>query len=168
MCRRNLSLSLGDDAARSVEPWGASHLCGRVVRVRTDNKLERCEWLRAAGGRLIKTDALDHHCGHDLIGCQDVAWDIAGAIAEFDLDAEQSALLVACVERASARRVDPELLGFSLLAYCCFRLGQATLAVEMCGDDPATVGEVQRCASQLRNLLHQHDRSRTRQDSSVD
>jgi hypothetical protein len=30
--------------------------------------------------RLLKTDALDYHAGHDPIGCQDIAWDIAGAI----------------------------------------------------------------------------------------
>ena len=37
----------------------------------------------------MKTDALDHAFGHDLVGCQDIAWDLAGAAVEFDLDTEE-------------------------------------------------------------------------------
>ena len=48
----------------------------RVRRVDTDNRMHVCEWL-VAGGRLIKTDALDHSSSHDLVGHQDITWDIA-------------------------------------------------------------------------------------------
>jgi len=38
-------------------------------------------------GRLIKADAVDHCRGHDLVGCQDPGWDLAGAAVELSLDA---------------------------------------------------------------------------------
>ena len=60
-------------------------LKGAVRRVETDNRLHAWEWLHTPDGRLLKTDALDHHAGHDLIGCQDITWDIAGATVELDL-----------------------------------------------------------------------------------
>src|SRR5206468_5416318 len=91
MCRRNISLAFGEEVAGRLPPWDTVTLSARVARVRTDNKLDRTEWLRAPGGRLLKTDGLDHHQAHDLIGCQDIAWDVAGAITEFDLDDSETA-----------------------------------------------------------------------------
>jgi len=114
-----------------------------VRRVRTDNKLDREEWLRLADGRLIKTDALDHHRGHDLIGCQDAAWDTAGAIAEFDLDDAQARRLIA----ASDLPIHAALLAFYRIAYAAFRLGQATLSGDRGGAD--------RHARALDHLLHE-------------
>jgi hypothetical protein len=77
---------------------------------------------------------VDHHCGHDLIGCQDMAWDVAGAIVEFAIDEDQAGRLIDSAERASGRRVNPALLEFYRVAYCCFRLGQARLSADLCGD----------------------------------
>jgi hypothetical protein len=156
MCRRNISLSLGEAAARPVDRWDAAHLAPRTARVRTDNKLDRNEWLRTAGGRLLKTDALDHHCAHDLIGCQDIAWDVAGAIVEFELDADERRRLIDTAQRASGRPVDRDLLDFYLVAYSAFRLGRAALSGEAAG------GYV----TQLHHLL-QHDCCATPQDSWV-
>jgi hypothetical protein len=162
MCRRNLSLALGGGAAELIEAWAPKldALSRRVVRVRTDNKMDSHEWLRLPGGRLLKTDALDHHCAHDLIGCQDVAWDVAGAIVEFELSDPERARLIATTEQSAGRIVEPELLSFYRLAYCCFRLGQASLAGQG--------REVTRYTAAARNLLHQHACGETRQDSLVD
>jgi hypothetical protein len=123
MCRRNIGLALGGAAARLADRWDGATLSPRVARVRTDNKLDRGEWLRLRDGRLLKTDAVDHHQAHDLIGCQDAAWDVAGAIVEFGLDADQERRLI----DATGCVVDPELLEFYQLAYPAFRLGQALL-----------------------------------------
>jgi hypothetical protein len=92
--------------------------------VRTDNKLDRREWLRSRDGRLLKTDALDHHQAHDLIGCQSVEWDVAGAITEFALEFGQTGRLIA----ATGLPIDASLLAFFRIAYPAFRLGQAVLA----------------------------------------
>ena len=144
MCERNLSLALGGNAAGTLGGWDAADLERRVVRVRTDNKLDRHEWLRRRDGRLVKTDAIDHHQGHDLIGSQDAAWDIAGAIVEFDLSRAETEELIA----ASGLEVDRSLLGFFRLAYLAFRLGQANLAAQIM-QSPAT-----RDARRYRHLLH--------------
>ena len=162
MCRRNLSLALGQDAASSAEMWRPQldALSRRISRVRTDNKLDRHEWLRLPNGRLLKTDALDHHCAHDLVGCQDATWDIAGAIVEFDLTEPQSAQLVAATESSAGRHIDPELLSFYRLAYCCFRLGRASLGGERIA--------AERYAAAAQMQLHQHVCRETRQDSLVD
>jgi len=161
MCRRNLSLALGDQTASASVAWRAQldGLSRRVVRVRTDNKLDRHEWLRLPSGRLLKTDAVDHHCAHDLIGCQDLAWDVAGVIVEFDLSHAEAAHFMRATERAAGQHVDRELLAFYRLAYCCFRLGRASLAGER--------QEADRYAAAARCELHQHVCRETRQDSLV-
>ena len=128
-----------------------------MVRIRTDNRLDRHEWLRLSSGRLLKTDALDHHSAHDLIGCQDMTWDIAGATIEFGLDGREADALVAGTERASARHVDRELLEFYRTAYLAFRLGQASLAAQTCASGAAEImrlrAAAERYAAELQELL---------------
>jgi hypothetical protein len=55
-------------------------------------------------GRLLKTDALDHHARHDLVGCQDVPWDIVGVTVELGLSQTDA---TACAPRSSTRRAAP-------------------------------------------------------------
>lgn len=133
MIRRNISLAFGQAAARMLEPMlnRAGELEGRILRVRTDNKLDRHEWLRTESGSLLKVDALDHHRAHDLVGCQDLAWDVAGAMVEFDLHQGERDAFVDAVENWSGKTIDPELLEFCRLAYLAFRLGQARLGASM-------------------------------------
>ncbi len=45
------------------------------------------EWIRTASG-FLKTDAVDHQDDLFFPGCQDIAWDIAGAIVEFGIPRE--------------------------------------------------------------------------------
>ncbi len=54
------------------------------------------EWLLTATG-YMKTDALDHHDDHFLPGCQNIAWDVACASVEFELDDSTSAELAVAV-----------------------------------------------------------------------
>lgn len=104
----------------------------RLVRpVRIDGRLAAHEWLRLGSGRLLKADALDHHQAHDLVGCQDIAWDLAGAILELDLAGEDADRL------ATALRLDPDLLRFSRIAYAAFRLGAHRLSEAMVDDAEA-------------------------------
>jgi hypothetical protein len=160
MCRRNLALAFGKDVARAVDRWHAAAVSQGLKRVWTDNKIDREEWLRLPNGRLLKTDAVDHHCGHDLIGCQDMAWDVAGAIVEFDLGADDTRRLIAHTERAAARPVNPALLEFCLVAYCCFRLGQARLSGR-----PTAAG---RYETAVIELLRENYCCSKRQESLVD
>nr|WP_314446696.1 hypothetical protein [uncultured Sphingomonas sp.] len=93
------------------------HQLQRLVRsVRTDGRLQVHEWLRLSDGRLLKADALDHHRGHDLIGAQDIAWDVAGAWVELGHD---------------ARLGDRRLVAFYQVAYCAFQIGAHELGKGM-------------------------------------
>lgn len=164
MCRRNVSLALGPEAASRLGRWDGAvdRLSRRIVRIRTDNKLDRHEWLRLPDRRLIKTDALDHHCGHDLVGCQDIAWDVAAAIAEFELNAAQANELVVAAQRWSGRDVDHELLEFYRVAYAAFRLAWAAAGAEMCSpgdaDRQRLEARASRYSAQLQQLLLQGTR----------
>lgn len=170
MAVRNIGLALGDAAVGQLEEWRERipALEHRVFRCETDSKLDRHEWLRMPDGRLLKSDAVDHCETHDLIGCQDVAWDVAGASVEFDLDPSETAYLAAAVARYAGRVVDPELLEFLTLAYLAFRLGQTVLGAEMkssCTADRQRLRARQAAfEARLRSLLQQIP-SATRQGS---
>ena len=131
MARANAAEALGDAAAEGIARWaGRLPALAAVARpVAVDGRLAPHEWLRDAAGHLVKTDALDHCCGHDLVGCQDIAWDIAGAAVEYGLSAEETEALRDAVSRGAGRPCDPELLGFFGVAYPAFRVGALTLAL---------------------------------------
>jgi hypothetical protein len=172
MSRRNISLALGDEAAGALGRWQPrlEQLQSRIRRVRTDNRLDRHDWLRTADGRLLKTDAVDHHQAHDLIGCQDIAWDVAGAIAEFDLDDGDAERLIAATAAASGVPVDRELLDFCQIAYSAFRLGLASLGVEITADQPAEQRRLEFAQASYRGRLErrlQRSSSATRRQSLV-
>lgn len=134
MGRSNSIEALG---ASWSQPWNRhadwpARLQARVRRIVTDNRMQVWEWLYSQR-TILKTDAVDHHAGHDLVGCQDPAWDVAGAIVEFALSAdEQARLLAGLAARGCA--VDPGLLAFCLRSYPAFQLGHFRLAAEDAGN----------------------------------
>ncbi|MGA0604795.1 hypothetical protein ACO2Q0_02240 [Phenylobacterium sp. VNQ135] len=95
-------------------------LAGRPVAV--DGRLHAWEWLRDGAGRLFKTDAVDHHRAHDLIGGQDIAWDVAGAAVEFELSETDLAALARAVD------ADEDLVRLHRMAYPAFQAGLWTFA----------------------------------------
>jgi hypothetical protein len=133
-----------------IRSWSGriDELASKVRRVVTDNRMLPCEWLRLPDGSLLKGDALDHHRAHDLVGCQDAAWDVAGAIVEFDLGPAEAEELRAAAERAGVT-VDGELLQFYLLAYRAFRIGQLQFAIQRSKGDPV---ELERARSSMTLL----------------
>ncbi|HEX2724200.1 MAG TPA: hypothetical protein VHN20_00105 [Beijerinckiaceae bacterium] len=155
MARRNTELGLSAAHARQLEPWESEIVAlePRVRRVRGDNRLHPWEWLLTADGRLIKTDAIDHHAAHDLIGCQDVTWDIAGASIEFDLSAAEQAGLCAAVECVAHTRVDRRLLAFSQPCYAAFQLGYWSLASHSLAGHPAEAMRTRAAADRYTEVL---------------
>ena len=124
MVERNAGLTLGTDAGARARSLAAA-LAPAARRARPahiDGRLHAWEWI-AAGDRLVKTDAVDHSVGHDLVGCQDIAWDVAGAVVELDLDEGETRRLCAVVEREAGRPVDAGLLELFGLCYPAFQLG---------------------------------------------
>jgi hypothetical protein len=123
---RMIQVNTGIECAASapeVEDAGVVAIDGRMLPY---------EWLCTRSG-WRKADALDHHDDHFFPGCQDIAWDIAGAAIEFGFDAELLA------SRYLALSPDPGLLRrlpFYRTAYFAYRIGYCTMAEESCGDSP--------------------------------
>ncbi len=135
--------------------------------VMVDGKLDAHEWLVTPDGRLWKTDALDHHAGHDFVGCQDIAWDVAGAGIELGLtDEEQIALAHQVATRASIR-LELSHLYFYRLAYASFRAAQAQMAAtSMALASPAEAARLTDRASRLKHMLLT-DLSRAGEDAAA-
>ncbi|MDX3924953.1 MAG: hypothetical protein QHC90_03970 [Shinella sp.] len=121
----NTSKAMGEEAGERVARLlgRAERFCRDIRPIDTDNRLHRWEWLLDANGRLIKTDALDHSSAHDLVGRQDVTWDIAGASVEFDLSRQQRDHLALVVGDETGRRFVPEMLTVHEALYLGFQIG---------------------------------------------
>jgi hypothetical protein len=152
----NAGQALGEDVAAAMEQSLAdpSTLAGRGHRISTDNRLHAWEWL-VSGNRLIKTDALDHGAAHDLVGHQDVSWDVAGAIVELDLSEGEASLLCQIVRQESGRPLDQALLAFMLPCYLAFQLGAHLMAAEALGEG-SEVARLRRAADRYGRLLRDH------------
>ena len=158
MARHNAAEGLGEGWARRLErrTEGLEAFEPRLRRVETDNRLHAWEWLALPDGRLLKADALDHHAAHDLVGCQDVAWDVAGAVCELGLDGERGGALRAAVEREAGRgAVDPVLVALLAPCYLAFQLGAWTMAARVAAPEEAVrlCAAVERYAGLLRRAL---------------
>ncbi|HSF41312.1 MAG TPA: hypothetical protein VLT87_16055 [Thermoanaerobaculia bacterium] len=161
MAAFNTQRALGPGWSDEVRAWRdrLSQLASLERPILSDNRMHAWEWLVTADGRILKADALDHHRGNDLVGPQDLAWDLAGAAIELNLDEGELALLTDAVARRSrTARVEPAQLGFYTLAYLAFQTGRHTLAAEALehaspADSAAMRGEVERYAGRLRRTL---------------
>ncbi len=122
--------------------------------VAIDGRLAAHEWLERADGALIKTDAVDHHAAHDLVGCQDIAWDIAGAATEFALGGDERNALRRRVELAAGIAIEPELVRFHALCYPAFQLGRSVVAGEA-EEDAAEIERHRRDTARYRAALVQ-------------
>jgi hypothetical protein len=123
--------------------------------VEVDARMHAWEWLVTDDGRLLKTDAVDHCDGRDPVGCQDIAWDLAGAVVELRLDpGETTALRRALAERGHP--VEPEPLAFYLSAYLAFQLGLHASAADA-AEDVAERARLQAAADRYRRWLEAGD-----------
>ncbi|MBS3647553.1 hypothetical protein KEU06_02790 [Pseudaminobacter sp. 19-2017] len=130
MAGHNAELALAGDFAMRLRRWFESRPVGpcRLTPVETDSRLHAWEFLVTPAGKLVKTDALDHAAAHDLVGCQDIAWDIAAAGIEHDLSSGELESLRIAVEAGSGREVDPRLVAFYTPCYLAFQIGLWTFA----------------------------------------
>jgi hypothetical protein len=97
-------------------------------RIQVDARLHAWEWIRRGDGAFCKLDGIDHACGHDLVGCQPIAYDIAGATVEFELSPAELVGLLGQVAAEAGCTVDPGSLRFFEFAYASFQLGLWSLA----------------------------------------
>ncbi len=122
--RLNTGEALGAAVAAAWDDWRPHlrMLAASMRRIATDNRMHAWEWLACADA-IVKTDAIDHHAAHDLVGCQDVAWDIAGAVVELGLSPDEERSLIEHVSRRAGRRPPTPLIRFSRGCYLAFQLG---------------------------------------------
>ncbi|HEX2559089.1 hypothetical protein [Phenylobacterium sp.] len=123
MAAYNAGQLLGEAAADAVRGRLTPLLSAPLRPVRIDGRMHAWEWLVLPDGRILKADALDHDDAHDLVGCQDIAWDVAGAWVELGLTREEAVRLCA---RAGA---DEALLQAFEIAYLAFQAGAWTFAL---------------------------------------
>jgi hypothetical protein len=139
------------NAGAKLPKWDRS-LIEDASLVAIDGRMLPHEWIRTARG-FLKTDAVDHHSDPFSPGCQDIAWDLAGAIVEFGIPRESlvSEYLKLVPDRTLTRR-----LPYYMRAYLAYRLGYARTAAQSLAGRPdgvrfATLDA--RYSSLLRQLL---------------
>jgi hypothetical protein len=86
-----------------------------------DSRMQPHEWLLVKQ-RILKCDAGDHGDDHLFPGPCDIAWDLAGAIIEWELDFDATERLLARYGEATGDSVRLRL-GPYLAAYASFRVG---------------------------------------------
>jgi hypothetical protein len=102
----------------------------------TDNRMHAWEWL-LSGGQWFKLDSLDHHAAHDLVGCQDIAWDLAGAAVELDLPPHDRDRLGSALAERIGRPIDPDFIAASELCYLGFQIGLWSMARDRNNEEEA-------------------------------
>jgi hypothetical protein len=96
-------------------------------RVRLDGRMLAHEWIDTTVG-FLKIDALDHHDDDFFPGCRDIAWDVAGACVEWNLDRSATELLGGRYRRRSGDACIMQRLPFYEAAYAAYRLGYVQMA----------------------------------------
>lgn len=121
MVRVNSSEGIGREI--DVECFRSVISDGATTKI--DGRMLPHEWLITPRGYL-KTDANDHHDDHFFPGCQDIAWDVAGACVEFGLNRGEQEYLVSRMADATL----PRRMPFYRIAYLSYRLGYARMAAD--------------------------------------
>jgi hypothetical protein len=128
MVQANVAFELGREVALPATPWQRPAI--------VDGRLMPHEWLAATNGRLVKTDAATHGDDQFFPGPTDVAWDLAGAIVEWELDASLRTPLLAAYAATAGEDAADRVPAF-LIAYAAFRARYALMAAHACAPDDA-------------------------------
>ncbi len=100
-----------------------------------DGRMQPHEWLLSKDGELFKTDSGSHGDDHFFPGPADIAWDLAGAIVEWQMNDEQTTEFLNHYYRASGDDASAKIDGF-IKAYAVFRLAYCLMAANaMNGSD---------------------------------
>ena len=59
-----------------------------------DGRMQPYEWIESREGKLLKTDAISHGDNHFFPGPCDIAWDLAGTVVEWGLNAQATEFLL--------------------------------------------------------------------------
>jgi hypothetical protein len=96
-----------------------------------DGHLAPHEWIATDDGRVLKTDAGGHELDHTWTGQQPILWDLAGALAEWNLDGAGELALLDGFTAAHGCRCAPLALDAYRIAYAAHRFGQVRVGADM-------------------------------------
>ena len=120
MVRFNYSQETGRQCPVSPECFRS--LCPVIA----DARMSPHEWIACADGRLVKVDGARHGDDHFFPGPVDIAWDLAGAIVEWEMDRGAEEYLLRQFREKSG--IKPENISAYLLAYSIFRASYCKMA----------------------------------------
>ena len=147
MIRFNAEQELG-----SCPDLDSGAVCTGTVVI-ADGRMQPHEWILCTDGRLLKVDAVSHGDDHFFPGPVDVAWDLAGAIVEWNMPAFASRALLRnflVLSGDDARRRIPVFV----FAYSVFRMAYNRLALTSVADP-----------HERARLLNEHRRYKVRAES---
>jgi hypothetical protein len=157
----NVREALGEKAAAGVaDRWRGrlAEIAAACTPVAIDGRMHVWEWLALPDGRLLKSDALEHHADHGLVGCQDLAWDLAGLRIEHAMTRAECEQLIVALAATTPYRPQREKETFLTWCYSAYQMGYYALAKEAAATwDPDEERRSARrrdfYASRLRRLL---------------
>jgi hypothetical protein len=100
-----------------------------------DGRMQSHEWIRAADANLLKVDAYTHGDDHFFPGPTDIAWDLAGAIVEWNINNNTADFLLSEFRRISGMDRARIIASF-VLAYTVFRLAYCKMALSTVKGSP--------------------------------
>jgi hypothetical protein len=121
MVRFNFSQETGRDWPADAQSLRTDHL------VIADGRMAPHEWIRSQDDKLIKIDASQHGDDHFFPGPTDIHWDLAGAIVEWNMDADAEEYLLSRF-RAKSGTIPHRTQLFSL-GYSVFRASYCKMAL---------------------------------------
>jgi len=115
-----------------------------------DGRMQPHEWLVTKEGRLLKTDSGSHGDDHFFPGPTDIAWDLAGAIVEWQMNEQQVKEFINLYGCASGDDPSARIDGF-IRAYAVFRSAYCLMAANaMRGSNEEA--RLQRAAAEYKGM----------------
>ncbi len=126
-----------------------------VLPVYPDGRMMPHEWIARSGGEIIKTDSVGHGEGHQIPGPVDIAWDLAGAIVEWDMSSAESEFFLQEYQRFIGDDASNRIHDY-LMLYCSYRMAHCRMGaacMRNSADGAALWSEYQRHSQHLQQLL---------------
>jgi hypothetical protein len=126
-----------------------------VLPVYPDSRMMPHEWIARSDGEIKKTDSVGHGEGHQIPGPVDIAWDLAGAIVEWDMSPAESEFFLQQYQRFVGDDASNRIHDY-LILYCSYRMAHCRMGaacLRNSGDGTALWSEYQRHSQHLRQLL---------------
>ncbi len=92
-----------------------------------DGRMQPHKWLHTAKGHWLKLDGATHGSDHFFPGPCDIAWDVAGAVVEWNLDSSAREYFLSEYTRLSGDRIRSRIESYEA-AYAIFRLAWSKTA----------------------------------------